>query len=151
MPTHYKGSTAEKRALNTFIKLIRCAETLQSRLQPNLDAHGLTPSQFAVLEALLHLGPLSLGDLARKLLKSGGNLTLVVNNLEKSRLVSRCHKKDDRRVSHIGLTPRGQKVITTFFPKHAAVLTQEMSRLSPAELEALGELCKKLGGAPVTS
>src|SRR5213078_4026775 len=75
MGTHYKGSKREVQALDTFIKLIRGTESLSARLRSRLDETSLTDSQFSVLEALLHLGPLCLSSLAQKLLKTGGNLT----------------------------------------------------------------------------
>ncbi len=90
MPTHYKGSPDEVLALDTVIKLTRSLNSLQAQLTPYLQKDfGITESQFGVLEALLHLGPLSQGQLCQKILRSGSNVTTVVDNLERDGLVTR--------------------------------------------------------------
>src|SRR6266545_6552392 len=81
MPTHYRGSLQERAALDTYIKLMRAAESVTARLEPLMRAADLTVGQFGALEALLHLGPLCQRDLGHKLLRSGGNTTIVVGNL----------------------------------------------------------------------
>lgn len=151
MPTAHKGSPAEIAALDAYIKLMRAAETVTSRAHSPLDDQ-LTLTQFGVLEALLHRGPLSAGELAEKILKSAGNLTLVLSNLERDGLVSRERDREDRRRWIVSLTSAGRKRVTTLFPRVASAITAEFSRLSRAEQAMLGELCKKLGrGRPVTA
>jgi MarR family 2-MHQ and catechol resistance regulon transcriptional repressor len=59
MGSHYKGSKKEIRALDTYIKLVRAADTLSAGINMNLLSAGLTESQFNVLDALYHLGPLT--------------------------------------------------------------------------------------------
>ena len=145
MPTHYQGAVEEVRALDLMIKLARCAESVNHRLEVALAESGLTISQFGVLEALHHLGPLCLSDLAKKLLKTGGNLTLVVRNLERDGLVKRQQSKDDRRYQLIRLTPKGERLIQKVFPQHLARLMHQLSVLQPTEQEQLADLCKRLG------
>ena len=82
MTKHFHGSEQQERALDAFVKLMRAADTVQSAAIAHVSDAGLTPSQFAVLEALYHVGPMCLGAIAEKILKSSGNLTLVVDNLE---------------------------------------------------------------------
>jgi len=89
MPTHYRGTTEEVLALNTFIKLQRATNSLEARLAHRRTLIDITGTQFGVLETLYHLGPLCQGEISSKLLKSGGNITLVVDNLEKRGLVQR--------------------------------------------------------------
>jgi len=105
----------------------------------------LTETQFAVLEALFHLGPLCQGQIAAKLLKSTGNLTLVVDNLEKNKLVKRVRSESDRRFVQVNLTPKGTSVIAALFPKVAARIAEEFSSLTEPEQVTLAHLCKKLG------
>lgn len=143
--THYKGTKDEVRALGTFVKLVRAAESVTTRIHQHLIDAGLTVSQFGVLEALYHIGPLSQVDIAKKVLKSGGNITMVIDNLEKSGLVKRERKKDDRRYYIVQLTDEGRKLIGSIFPRHAAKIMEEMMILSSAEQETLGNLCRKLG------
>lgn len=145
MPTHHKGTVAEVRALNAFIKLTRGTESLMSRLFRRGTADPLTISQFGVMETLYHLGPLCQGELSGKLLRSGGNITLVIDNLEKQGLVRRERDLEDRRLVRVSLTSKGTELISEIFPKHIASIVEEMQALTPEEQEQLGELCKKLG------
>jgi len=89
MPSHYNGTPQEIQALDTFIKLTRAVDSLYARLARRGALGDLTLSQFGVLEALYHLGSMSQSDICSKLLKSGGNMTLVIDNLEKHGLVQR--------------------------------------------------------------
>jgi MarR family 2-MHQ and catechol resistance regulon transcriptional repressor len=105
----------------------------------------LTFSQFAVLEALYHFGPMTAGEVSQKILKSGSNLTTVIDNLERAGLVRRERDVDDRRVIHVHLTEAGRVKIEAILPGHVAALVEELGVLSAREQETLGELCKKLG------
>ena len=143
--SHYKGTRDEVRALGTFVKLVRAAESVTARIHRNLIDAGLTVSQFGVLEALFHVGPLSQVEIAKKVLKSTGNITMVIDNLEKSGLVNRERHKDDRRYYIVQLTDEGRKLIGSIFPRHAAKIMEEMKVLSRTEQVTLGNLCRKLG------
>lgn len=145
MATHYRGTPTETRALNTYIKLMRATDSLGGRLAGQLDLAGLTECQFGVVEALLHLGPLSQKELGAKLLRSGGNITMVIDNLEKRSLVRRERGVEDRRVVIVHLTDSGRRAISRLFPKHVDRIVAELSVLTPAEQDELGRLCKKLG------
>jgi MarR family 2-MHQ and catechol resistance regulon transcriptional repressor len=144
MGTRHQGSIEEINALNAFIKLQRASESVSTRVHAVLP-ENLTITQFGVLEALYHIGPLCQGELAEKLLRSGGNLTLVVDNLEKAGYVQRERDPADRRFVVVKLTDKGAKFITELFPKVAGNVTREMSILSSTELLALSRLCKKIG------
>ena len=132
------------RALDAYIKLVRASESVTSRVIKHLDDDGLTVSQFGVLEALFHLGTLSQRELAHKILKSGGNVTMVIDNLEKRQLVKRDRDEEDRRLYRITLTPAGRKLIKNIFPRHAEKIGSQMNILSEKELLELGRLCRKL-------
>ena len=83
MPAAPSPGTA--RALDTFVKLRRAVNAIGARLNPALlKEHRLTESQFGVLEALYHKGPMAQARLCEKLLVSGSNLTTVVDNLERA-------------------------------------------------------------------
>jgi len=145
MPTHFEGTKEQKNTLNTFIKLMRATESLNQRLSRHLSEADLTVSQFGILEALLHLGPQNQKELGKKLLKSGGNITLVLDNLEKSGFVSRKKDHNDRRALIVDLTVQGKSFIEDFFPKHLEKITEEFNVLEDNEMRELGRLCKKLG------
>lgn len=145
MPTHYRGSTQEKAALDAYIKLMRAAESVTARLEPLMRAAALTVGQFGALEALLHLGPLCQRDLGHKLLRSGGNTTVVVGNLARRGLVRRTRRPDDRRFITVTLTDKGRRLIGGIFPRHAQRVVREMRALSLADQAELGRLCRQLG------
>lgn len=143
--THYKGTKDEVRSLSAFVKLVRASESVTTRVHRNLADAGLTVSQFGVLEALYHLGPLSQAELAKKILKSTGNITMVVDNLEKRGLVKRERQVKDRRYYAVKLSDEGRRLIANIFPRHAAKIMEEMASLTSVEQESLARLCRKLG------
>lgn len=145
MPTHFEGPDCQVLALDTMIKLTRATNTLLARLARRNTQGDLTESQFGTLETLYHLGPMSQTEICGKLLKSSGNTTLVVDNLEKHGLVQRQRDEHDRRVIMVQLTDAGHELIAQLFPLHAAAVSEEMSILTPEEQRQLGELCRKLG------
>ena len=142
---HYKGSKKTAQALDTFVKLMRAANSVSAATGAELAGADLTDSQFAVLEVLYHAGPLCLTVIAHKILKTGGNLTLVVKNLEKRGLVQRKQSAEDRRYFSLHLTPKGKRVIAEVFPKQAARITQVLDALTSDEQAELARLSKKLG------
>jgi len=148
MGTHYSGSKSDKSTLNAFIKMMRATESINNRLNRHLADANLTVSQFGTLEVLLHLGPLNQRAIGEKLLKSGGNITMVIDNLEKSGYVKREKDPDDRRAVLIHLTEEGKALIEDFFPKHLERIKEEFSVLTEEEKSTLSELCKKLGIRP---
>ena len=86
-----------------------------------------------MLEALFHLGPLCQKELAAKILKSSGNMTLVIDNLEKQSLVRRERDSEDRRYYRIHLTDLGRELMTSLFPRHVRRIRDEISCLSTRE------------------
>ena len=152
MPTRYKGTTREIAALDAFIKLNRSVNAVQARLLPPLQKEfGLTESQIAVLEATFHLGPLPQGELCRKILRSGSNVTTVVDNLERAGLVRRERDAEDRRIQIVHLTEAGRDLLVRALPVHVKRITRTMSALEPEEQRELGRLCKKLGTSTAAS
>jgi MarR family 2-MHQ and catechol resistance regulon transcriptional repressor len=145
MGTRHQGPAHEVRALDAYIKLMRAAESVSTRIHRHLQDADLTVGQFAVLEALHHLGPLFQRDICTKLLMSGGNLTMVVDNLEKRGLVRRERPASNRRLVRVTLTPAGRRTIAKVFPVHAGSVAEEFAVLTDAEQEEIGCLCKKLG------
>lgn len=145
----YRGTAKEVRALAAFVALQRAAESVDAATQAEIVRTGLTHSRFGVLEALLHLGPLCAKDLAKKILRSKGNLTLVIENLERDGLVTRTRRADDRRVQTVELTRKGRKLIGGMFPRHAGEIVKALDALTATEQEELRRLCRKLGKAQI--
>jgi MarR family 2-MHQ and catechol resistance regulon transcriptional repressor len=144
-PSRYRRDRSERLALSTYLKLTRASERLWNRLALGLQREDLTPSQFGVLEALYHLGPMCQRDLGERILKSSGNMTLVVGNLERRGLVRRERQADDRRFYQVNLTGEGERLNSRVFPGHADAIGRELAVLTHEEQRALGQLCRKLG------
>jgi MarR family 2-MHQ and catechol resistance regulon transcriptional repressor len=145
MSTHYKGTAREKLALDTFIKLIRSGDSLSSGIKLILAKNSLTESQFNVLDALFHLGHLTQKELGKKLLKSGGNITMVIDNLEKLELVKRKRGEKDRRTFAVHLTVEGRNKIKFVLPGIVKFINEEMNILTPKEQHELQKMCKAIG------
>lgn len=148
MGTYYKGSEREIKSLNAYIKLMRAAETVEARLSRLRAEDGITSSQFLVLEALYHIGPMNQRSLGEKLQKSGSNMVTVIDNLEKRKLVARQRDTADRRHIQVHLTEEGYTFIHRIFPRQLAGIMDEMGILTDEELTELGRMCKKLGLRP---
>jgi MarR family transcriptional regulator, 2-MHQ and catechol-resistance regulon repressor len=132
-------------ALGAYVKLLRATRAVLARVEPRLARNGLTPTQLGVLEALLHLGPLGQRELGRKVLTSAGNMTDVIDKLERRGLVRRSRKPGDRRAVRVELTTEGTAAIKALFPHHAGDIAAAMAGLDAAELRQLGVLLRKLG------
>lgn len=142
----FKGSKKQVLALNTFVKLVRSTSSVCSDVH-NHFLSELTVSQFGILEALYHLGPMAQKELASKILKSPGNITTIINNLERNGLVKRKVNEEDKRYYTIYLTDEGRSMIERIFPIHADVILKRISVLTETEQLTLGKLLKKLSAA----
>jgi MarR family transcriptional regulator, 2-MHQ and catechol-resistance regulon repressor len=132
-------------ALNLWVKLARATASFGKLSAENIRLFGLTEPQFAVVECLGHLGPLRLGNLSRKMLVSGGNVTCVIDNLEKSGLIIRSRSLKDKRATYVCLSPEGQKMFDKIFIQHVEFIKRTASVLSQQEQTTLAILLKKLG------
>jgi MarR family transcriptional regulator, 2-MHQ and catechol-resistance regulon repressor len=145
MATHFNGSKKTLDALNSYIKLIRSAESLSSKLNLMLSDYGLTESQFGALDALFHLGSMKHREIGKKILKSGGNITMVINNLEKRALVQRKRSEKDKREFIIHLNPKGKKLVEEILPVITKKIKEHFEILSKEEQRELQRLCKIVG------
>lgn len=133
--------------LKTYTQMMRATDAVTKRMHRHLVNTGLTLSQFGVLEVLYHKGPLCQRDIGQKILKTSGNMTMVIDNLEKRELVVREKDLVDRRRMLLKLTEKGFDLIQALFPIHAAVAVETFSVLESNELATLGKLLKKIGKA----
>jgi len=145
MKTTKKYGKQADLALTMWVKLARAFTTFSKRSFENIRTFGLTEAQFGALECLGHLGPMTIGELCRKQLVSGGNMTVVVDNLEKLGLAERAHSKEDRRAIFVRLTTKGKRLFNQVFVKHAEHIAGLASVLTDGEQEELARLLKKLG------
>src|SRR5215467_9653012 len=109
-------------ALDLFVVLSRAYTWVNAHATRDIRCHGLNPTEFAILEALYHKGPLPLQQIGEKILISSGNITYVVDKLEQKQLLVRKPSSQDRRVIFAELTPNGQDLMAAIFPPHTQAL-----------------------------
>src|SRR5687768_7083352 len=95
---------ALERALKLYVVLARATNAVNRRVRQEIDGHELTETEFGILEALYHKGPLLLGDVQRKILLSSGGVTYTVDRLADKGLVERRECQSDRRARYAALT-----------------------------------------------
>lgn len=108
-------------------------------------SHGRCLTDFAVLEMLLHKGPLPVNTIGKKVLLTSGSITTAVDRLAKEKLVKRVPSPTDGRAVLVELTPDGKKAITAIFAEHSKSLDRIAAILTPEEKAALATLLKKWG------
>ena len=138
-------------ALKLWVVLSRAQAAVQAHAEADVTRHGISLAEFGALEALYNKGPLLVGDLQRKVLKSSGGITYVVDRLQEKGLVRRRPCEEDRRAIYAELTEDGESLMEEIFPLHAESLAAAQAGLGEAEKERAIALLKKLGhGAAAT-
>ena len=132
--------------VHVFLVLWKAARAVESYAERSITDLELCGSDFAVLEALLHKGPLPINEIGKKILLTSGSITAAVDRLEQRGLVERRAHGTDRRARMVHLTTEGRKLITRIYREHAA----DMERLAAASLtkgerKTLINLLKKIG------
>jgi MarR family 2-MHQ and catechol resistance regulon transcriptional repressor len=132
-------------SLDLYIALNRASQWINSHADRDIKQHGLNRTEFGVLELLYHKGSQPLQQIGGKVLMSSGNITYVVDKLERKTFVKRRASTEDRRLIFAEITEAGRKWIEEVFPKHAQVIVQAMNGLSLEEKQVVSQLLKKLG------
>jgi MarR family 2-MHQ and catechol resistance regulon transcriptional repressor len=132
-------------ALKLTVVLGKAHAAIVAHAVAQVESHGLTMGEFAVLEALYHKGDLLLGELQRKVLVSTGGITYLVDRLERKALVQRVECPTDRRARYASLTREGAQLIERIFPEHVAALEQAVAGLTLAEQRTATTLLRTLG------
>ena len=128
-----------------WIVLARCHHALRQAAESSISGTGLVITDFMVLEALLHKGPLTITEIQKKVLLATGSMTAAVDRVERKGLIVRRATSADRRARVLELTGAGRELIQSAFAQHASDLESIMSALSATEKEQLYRLAKKLG------
>ena len=132
--------------LELVVVLNRAANLHNRHATEVFRKHGLTTMQFAVLEALYHKGDLKVGEIVEKILATGGNMTVVLNNLEREGMVVRCAHPQDSRSWLISITEKGKRKIEDIFPEYLEIIQTFFSVLPEEEKSAVVRSLKKLIG-----
>ena len=140
-----KGGTSFYPSLNMWLKFTRAYSTYNKKAAEDMKNFGLNLSQFWVIECLGSIGPLIMNELCKKTFLSAGNMTFIVDGLEKPGLVERVFTEGDRRSILVRLTPKGEKVYGEAFSKHSDFLERLASVLTKEEQKEFARLLKKLG------
>jgi MarR family 2-MHQ and catechol resistance regulon transcriptional repressor len=143
--TKPRQTLARERALKLLIVLNRATNAINGHLEWHTDRNELTPTEFGILEALYHKGPLLLGEVQKKILKSSGGVTYTVDRLVEKGLVERQDCPNDRRAKYAVLTSKGETLIKRVFPDQAARIEAMMGQLSAREQGEAIALLRKLG------
>jgi len=132
--------------VHVFLVLWKAARSVQTYAEKSITDLEIGGSDFAVLEALLHKGPLPVNEIGKKVLLTSGSITVAVDRLEKKGLVERRAHGSDRRARIVHLTKEGRKLITRAYAEHAADLERLMSAsLTAKERATLIRLLKEIG------
>ncbi|SFK21705.1 MarR family winged helix-turn-helix transcriptional regulator [Brevibacillus centrosporus] len=134
-------------SLDLMVVLSRSYNWVTAHTNRDIRRHGLNPTEFGVLEVLFHKGPQPLQQIGEKILISSGNITYVVDKLEKKQLLIRKPCLEDRRVIYAELTEKGNQLLADIFPSHKTAIERAVSGLTPKEQKQAIQLLKKLGRA----
>lgn len=132
-------------SLNLYIALSRASQWINAHVDRDIRKNGLNRTEFGVLELLYHKGPQPLQQIGGKVLMSSGNITYVVDKLEKKGLCRRRASKEDRRLIFAEVTNEGCRFIESIFPAHTTVIEEASAGLGDEEKEMASLLLKKLG------
>jgi MarR family transcriptional regulator, 2-MHQ and catechol-resistance regulon repressor len=131
--------------VHAWLVMLKAMQAISRYALADIEKAGLGDSDFRVLEALLHKGPLSVNVIGPKVNLTPGSISVAVDRLFAKGLVSRDESSQDRRVRIVALTPRGKSVITPIFRAHAATMEKVFSGLSRDEMRQLEQQLKRIG------
>jgi MarR family 2-MHQ and catechol resistance regulon transcriptional repressor len=142
---HNIGSNSDASATKVWLVLSKAAHAIEQNALNSVSALGLGLSDFAVLEVLLHKGPLPVNAIGKKVLLTSGSITTAIDRLESRDLVRRSQDTEDLRTRIVHLTKAGQRLIENAFRQHALDLEETVAVLSATERVELVRLLKKAG------
>jgi len=130
---------------HAWLVMMKAMRALTRYAAAGIDEAGLGLSDFAVLEVLLHKGPMPVNTIGPMVDLTPGSISIAVDRLVAKGLVSRAESAEDRRVRIVSLTPPGKELIDSAFRKHSGQMKRVFSDLSPEELRGLEVTLKKVG------
>jgi MarR family 2-MHQ and catechol resistance regulon transcriptional repressor len=138
-------SEKDSSGVHLWVLLWKASKAVEAHARRSVNGTELGLSDFGVLEALLHKGPLPISALGKKVLLSSGSMTAAVDRLERGGYVERAAMSTDRRASIVHLTEEGSKLIRSVFAEHERDMERVFSLLDKSERKALANLLRKLG------
>lgn len=126
------------------IGIMRASNLLVDDLKRTLKNYPINATEFSVMEFLYSKGEKSIQEIRDRILLASGSATYVVDNLEKKGYVIRKISQKDKRVTYIGLTETGMKLIDDIFPTHKKNTKKIFEKINDKELVILKEILKKI-------
>lgn len=131
--------------IHLWLLLWKASRSVGAHAERSVARLDMGPSDFGVLETLLHKGPLPVNVIGRKVLLTSGSITTAVDRLEARGLVIRRDSADDRRARIVHLTPKGSALVRKAFAQHKRDMETVVSCLGKQEIETLARTLRKLG------
>ena len=131
--------------VHAWLVMMKAMQAITRYALSNLEESCLGISDFAVLEVLLHKGPLPVNVIGPKVNLTPGSISTAVERLVAKGLVSRAECTNDRRIRIVALTPRGKSIITPIFKEHITAMEKTFAGLSSDELRQLEQHLKQIG------
>ena len=124
-----------EKPMSTFLLMQHTSRKMIHQIHMRGGFGDLTHSQFYTLMALQRHKDLPLSEISGCIRRSPGNMTLVVDNLEKTGWVERMRSKEDRRVILVHLTESGKEKIEAVKKEHSRIIKGLMSELNEDEID----------------
>ncbi len=134
----------EKLPVVLWGELVRVYELIKKAQTKNISDNNLTIPQFNVLQILAFKGSIPLKNIGNLLYVTGANITCIIDNLEKEKLVNRVHSKTDRRVVLAEITSKGEELINKIYPVYVKNIEESISGLSAFEQNKLIKMLEKI-------
>lgn len=134
-----------KQSLKALVVHLKANQFIKDAIRKDMLKHGLSMSEFMVLEVLYHKGPQTIQFIAKKVLLTSGTMTYVINQLEKKNKIIRSKSNEDLRISKISLSAKGKQLMDEVFKQHEKMIEEMFSPLSEKQLEQWIEFNKLIG------
>ena len=132
------------REVMLWVRLAMTFNVLYQEIKHELSKENLTIPQLEIIACLDRTKGLPLSEIAERLLVSGGNVTGIIDRLERDGYVHRVRDKRDRRVVKALLTEKGFEIYKAFYPRYKEIMHRINSALTVEERKQLQRLLKKL-------
>ncbi|HJW10964.1 MAG TPA: MarR family transcriptional regulator [Albitalea sp.] len=106
---------------------------------------GMTYPRMRLIHQLAEDGPLLMGQLSERLKVSARNVTVLVDGLEREKLVRRLSHPTDRRATLVEITEPGRSMHRRIYASHADRAAALFDALTQEEQRSLMRVLEKLG------
>lgn len=138
---------SESTSLKIWLQIAKISAHLQQDVNGKLrENYGQSLSRFDVLSQFIRAGKqeISVGDLSKELIASSGNISRLLDRMEKDELITRRHSANDRRLVYVGITDEGHTLFSSMAKDHAEWITGMLSSMPKDRQELLSGLLKEL-------